>query len=138
MTYIHDSGIISLGTIRSNRILNNQLSNKKIMKKKDCGLIAERISSYKSSPKTITAWKGNKIITLLLEYAGAEPKTTIQRFDRWNKIRVDIKCPFIAKEYNRFMGGVDLLDSLIDKYKRSFVNENGIIDYGIILLVFLL
>lgn len=51
MAYLYDRGIISLGTVRSNRVQNNQLLNEKIMKKKECGFIAEIISSYKSTPK---------------------------------------------------------------------------------------
>jgi len=59
----------------------------------------------------------NKIVTLLSTYTGAESKSMLKRFDRRIKTRVDVDCPFVVKEYNRFMGGVDLLDGLIGRYK---------------------
>jgi len=115
--HLYDRGILGLGTVRRNRVPNNQLPDEKQIKKEKRGFIAERISSYKSTPLSITTWKDNKIVTLLSTYAGAEPKSMLKRFDRRIKTRVDVDCPFFVKEYNRFMGGVDLLDGLIGRYK---------------------
>lgn len=41
----------------------------------------------------------------------------INRFDKKTKKTVQISCLKIIKEYNRHLGGVDLLDSLISRYK---------------------
>ncbi|XP_029347808.1 piggyBac transposable element-derived protein 2-like, partial [Acyrthosiphon pisum] len=122
MEHLYDRGILGLGTVRRNRVLyvtvpNNQLPDEKQIKKEKRGFIAERIGSYKSTPLSITTWKDNKIVTLLSTYAGAEPKSMLKRFDRRIKSRVDVDCPFVVKEYNHFMGGVDLLDGLIGRYK---------------------
>ncbi|XP_037298030.1 vicilin-like seed storage protein At2g18540 [Manduca sexta] len=47
---------------------------------------------------------------------GAEPPTTVTRFDKSKKERVAIPCPKVIKEYNAHMGGVDLLASFIGRY----------------------
>ncbi|CAK1551297.1 unnamed protein product [Leptosia nina] len=49
-------------------------------------------------------------------FHGAEPATTVTRFDKSKKERVAIPCPKVIKEYNAHMGGVDLLDSFIGRY----------------------
>lgn len=54
---------------------------------------------------------------MLFTYAGVEPKCTIKRFYQKIKIRVYVNCPFVVKEYNRFMEGVILLDGMIIRYK---------------------
>lgn len=80
--HIYDRGILGLGTVGRNRVPNNQLPDEKQIKKEKRGFIAERISSYKSTPLYITTWKDNKIVTLLSTYAGAEPRSVLKRFDR--------------------------------------------------------
>lgn len=34
-----------------------------------------------------------------------------------SKKSVDVKCPYVIQEYNQHMGGVDLLDRLMGRYK---------------------
>ena len=49
--------------------------------------------------------------------AGAQPVATVRRWDRVEKVDKQIPCPNIVTTYNRHMGGVDLLDSLIGLYR---------------------
>uniref|UniRef100_A0A1B0BPX3 PiggyBac transposable element-derived protein domain-containing protein n=1 Tax=Glossina palpalis gambiensis TaxID=67801 RepID=A0A1B0BPX3_9MUSC len=39
----------------------------------------------------------------------------MNQFDRITKAKIDITCPFIVQEYNKHMGGVDLMDSFLGR-----------------------
>ncbi|KAG7273490.1 hypothetical protein CRUP_015866 [Coryphaenoides rupestris] len=41
----------------------------------------------------------------------------IQRWDKANKTYIEVERPYIVGTYNKYMGGVDLLDSFTAKYK---------------------
>jgi len=49
-------------------------------------------------------------------YCGENPKSKIIRFDRSQKTNIEVNCPMLIKEYNKHMGGVDLLNSHIGRY----------------------
>lgn len=52
-------------------------------------------------------WKDNKVVTLLSTYCGKHPIYSVKRFDKKLKTQIEVDCPFLIKEYNRHMGGVD-------------------------------
>lgn len=64
-------------------------------------------------------WKDNKVV--LSTYCGKHPIYSVKRFDKKLKTQIEVDCPFLIKEYNRHMGGVDLLDIDI-RLKLSLVN----------------
>lgn len=42
-------------------------------------------------------------------------KLNVNRYDKAKKEKNDIICPFIVQEYNKHMGGVDLMDSFLGR-----------------------
>lgn len=117
MSYLYGNGIMSLGTVRKDRLPNNTLPNEKVSKLLSRGKSFEYISTYQDAPISVTWWKDNKPVNMLSTYCGSLPMLKTQRFDKKAKKKIEVDCPNVIKEYNRFMGGVDLLDSLIGRYK---------------------
>ncbi|KAJ8344740.1 hypothetical protein SKAU_G00289330 [Synaphobranchus kaupii] len=62
-------------------------------------------------------WYDNRAVTLLSTFDGPQPVDKITRWDKSAKHYVEVSRPSIVKTYNRFMGGIDLLDSFTAKYK---------------------
>lgn len=115
--YLAKLGIHSVGTVQQNRIPNSKLPEKKEFMKKDVprGSYEDRVASCDGIDISCTAWKDNKIVTLLSTYAGALPEAKVDRYDKKKKEKVKIACPFIVLEYNKHMGGVDLMDSFLGR-----------------------
>ncbi|KAF3852038.1 hypothetical protein F7725_005393 [Dissostichus mawsoni] len=59
----------------------------------------------------------SRAVTLVSSFAGPHPVQNIQRWDKANKTYVEVERPSIVATYNKYMGGVDLLDSFTAKYK---------------------
>jgi hypothetical protein len=114
ISYMASKGIQTLGTVRRNRLPNCKFPSDKILNKQPRGTAYEYITVFNDTPITSVVWKDNKIVSLLERI---QPIDTINRFDKKSKRVIKIDCPNIIKEYNRHMGGVDLLDSLIGRYK---------------------
>lgn len=72
-------------------------------------------------------WNDTKPVRFISTFAGIKPfadhdndnrckPKQLQRWDKATKSYVSIDCPFVISEYNKYMGGVDLLDGLIGRY----------------------
>ena len=110
-----EQGIHYVGTARQVRIPNCNLEDDKSLKKKGRGTFDHRVEVNHNI--SAVKWYDNRPVTLLLSFAATEPVQTIRRWDKANKIYIDVERPYIVGHYNQYMGGVDLLDSLTAKYK---------------------
>lgn len=119
MVHLAKEGIYSLGTIRRNRLPNCKLPTEASMKKVERGTSHEFVASVDGVDISSLLWKDNKYVTLLSSFAGTHPEISVKRYDRKKKETVQVKCPNVIQQYNRHMGGVDLLDSLMGRYKIS-------------------
>lgn len=119
MTYLARQGIYSLGTIRRNRLPNCKLPSECSLKKAPRGTSHKYVTTVDGVDISSLIWKDNKYVTLLSSFAGKNPVSSIKRFDRKQKKYIEVECPYVITEYNRHMGGVDLLDSLMGRYKIS-------------------
>lgn len=118
--YLWTQGIYALGTIQRNRLGKNcKLPSVKEMMKDSIarGTYEELVADYEGLDISVTCWKDNKIVTLASTYVGSEPAETINRYDKKQKKQITIACPRIVKDYNAHMGGVDLMDSFLGRYR---------------------
>ena len=67
----------------------------------------------------IVRWYDNKAVNLISSFVGTEPVGSVKRWDRKSKTHKMVPRPAIVETYNKFMGGVDLLDMLSALYKFS-------------------
>ncbi|GFV91637.1 piggyBac transposable element-derived protein 3 [Trichonephila clavipes] len=76
----------------------------------------EFVGNHKDGEISVTAWKDNKTVTMALTFAGEKTLGKVMRYDR-TKNCVEIIRSHVIEEYNKHMGGVDLLDSIIARHK---------------------
>lgn len=117
LEYLSKNGILSLGTIRRNRIPDCKLPTDKEMSKKDRGYSVEYVADVNGVDVATVAWKDNKVVNLASSFVGEIPKAQVRRYDKKTKRYISIDRPNIVGEYNRHMGGVDLIDSIMGCYK---------------------
>ncbi|KAJ8929582.1 hypothetical protein NQ314_017719 [Rhamnusium bicolor] len=117
MSFLAARGIFALGIVRRNRIPNCKLPSDDQIKKENRGTSSEYICSFDGVEVTSVAWKDNKNVCLLYTFAGELPKGSVKRFDKKEKKSVEIQCPNLVLEYNKHMGGIDLMEGLIGRYK---------------------
>ena len=87
------------------------------MKKKGRWTIELWTSDYDDAELRAIKWFDNRGVSLLSTYESVNPVAYISRFDRKAKEHFNVPCPSIVSIYNKFMGGVDLLDSLLSLYR---------------------
>lgn len=66
---------------------------------------------------TAVSWLDNKVVNMCSTYVGIQPTGTAKRFNRKKKSYDEIDCPRAILLYNRHMGGVDTLDSMLGYYR---------------------
>ncbi|KAG6461481.1 hypothetical protein O3G_MSEX012654 [Manduca sexta] len=120
LEYLVKEGILSTiqwVQLEKIRIPDCKLSTEKIMIKKERGYSEEYVADVNGIDVSTVAWKDNKIVSLASTFAGQKPESDVRRWDKQNSRYVNIKRPNVIGEYNRHMGDVDLLDSIMGIYK---------------------
>lgn len=107
-------GILASGTIRANRILGCELKSEKELKKGGRGSYDFKI--VEEEHMVIVRWHDNGPVNMISTVVGLGSITKVKRWSKAAKEHVDINCPQVIAEYNRFMGGVDKLDFLMSLY----------------------
>ncbi|XP_063216684.1 piggyBac transposable element-derived protein 3-like [Bacillus rossius redtenbacheri] len=117
MVFFEKKGIHCLGTVRQNRLPGVKVPSKKELLKKERGYSSECVTRVEDVDLSCVVWKDNKAVTLMSTFAGENPKCKVSRFDKKKKEIIEVECPNVVSIYNKHMGGVDLLDSIIGRYK---------------------
>ena len=108
-------GIWYVGTVRMNRVVGNSLPKDKELQKKPRGHFVAQVEQ--NTNVACVRWNDNKIVSLISTYVATDPVTNARRWDKKKKIYIDIDRPKIVEEYNKFMGGIDLLNMCTNLYK---------------------
>lgn len=103
------------GTIMSNRLKGCKVKPDKEMNRGDCEELVRTDQKL-----CVTKWMDNKSVLLLSTAYGVNPEGTVQRWDKHEKERVEVKCPNVVRTYNQKMGGVDICDQMIEYYRTFF------------------
>jgi len=117
LVYLKKRNILSLGTVRRNRLKNVMLPDDSILMKQPRGTTAHCISKVSDTDIVAVIWKDTKIVSLLSTFTAIDPVVKVSRFDRKQKKRIEVDCPNIIQVYNRHMGGVNLLNGLLGRHK---------------------
>ncbi|XP_060873874.1 piggyBac transposable element-derived protein 3-like [Metopolophium dirhodum] len=117
LVYLKIENILSLGTVRRNRLKNVVLLDDSTMLKKPRGTYDHCVTNIRNTDIVAITWNDTKNVNLLSTFAAIEPVTKVSRYYRKMNKRVEVDCPHIIKVYNTHMGGVDLLDGLLGRHK---------------------
>ncbi|XP_067949966.1 piggyBac transposable element-derived protein 3-like [Watersipora subatra] len=112
---LKERGILYTGTVRQNRLKGCPLSDEKTLKKKGRGSFDYRVEDIHNV--AAVRWYDNRAVTLLSTEAAVEPIGEAKRWDKKQKQQVTIPMPALIRNYNSYMGGIDLLDSYLAKYR---------------------
>lgn len=117
--YLAKKGIWSIGTVRGNRIPQCSLKADVDLRKLGRGAFDEKVAVVDDIEIASVRCFDNKAVTLLSTFAGCQPTTEVTRWNGKELCHEKVKCPNIVSIYNKHMGGVDLIDSLIGLYRNK-------------------
>ncbi|KAH8024572.1 hypothetical protein HPB51_025491 [Rhipicephalus microplus] len=107
-------GILASGTIRGNRLAGCVMKTDKEMKKEGRGSYDERVSQ--NDEVVLVRWQDNGTVNMASTHLGVGNIGTVRRWSESQKVHVDIDCPEVVLDYNKYMGGVDKLDFIMSLY----------------------
>ncbi|XP_076036256.1 uncharacterized protein LOC143022126 isoform X1 [Oratosquilla oratoria] len=114
---LHKKGIYSLGIVRQNRLKGCRFTDDKNMRKIGRGTYEEKCATVEGVEVDVLKWFDTKCVTFVSTYAAGEPYGIVERWNKKDKQYDEVPCPNVVLEYNKFMGGVDLLDGLVAYYR---------------------
>lgn len=111
--------LLSIGTVRVNRVQNPPL-------KGDKELIKDGRGSYgmcrcEENNVVVVRWVDNRVVNVASTFVGVggQPLKSVSRWSKKSKKQLEVQCPRIVTEYNKSMGGVDKFDHLCEIYRMS-------------------
>lgn len=112
--YLHTAlGVKCIGTVRPNRTGGAPLMTDKDLIKRGRGACDFRSAEGVLAVK----WFDNKCVNLLSNAYGIMPFSTVKRWSKESRTEITIPCPSLISAYNEHMGGLDLSDMLVHRYK---------------------
>ncbi|XP_037930822.1 piggyBac transposable element-derived protein 3-like [Teleopsis dalmanni] len=73
---------------------------------------------------TVVTWQGNATVTVVTNFELINPLGKTRRYNRKEHKFVHINQPIVIKNYNSYMGGVDMADNGISSYRINARGKN--------------
>ena len=83
------------------------------MREKGRGSTEMKSCKTNGSELGVIRWFDNWPLTILTMYEVVQPSTNVKRWDRKNKVEIQVSCPTVVVMYYKSMGSEDLLDGLL-------------------------
>ena len=115
LVHMRSLGLRVTGTVRSNRTAKCPLQEDKLMKKEGRGEVDFRFDEKEEI--LFVKWHDNSLFTVGTNHQTVELYASAQRWSKSAKKEITIPQPQLISRYNKFMGGVDHLDWLVQKYR---------------------
>lgn len=118
LSNLKDRGYGGTGTIRDNRVPKNcPLLSKAVMKKKARGEYSHTLD--KTNGILLVRWADNNVVSMASTTYGIQPLGEVKRYSQHQKKNIQIPRPLAVAKYNLSMGGTDLMDENIARYRIS-------------------
>jgi len=101
-----ESNIHATGVIRSNRLGNCPLQSAKTPEKQERGFFSQQTDV--SNAVTVVGWNDNHAVV---------SNAFGSRYCRKTKTRINVSLPFLIRQYNKGMGGVDRCNQNVSTYR---------------------
>lgn len=111
-----DKGYGVTGTLRQNRIIGIPLPNKKQANKE---LKRGEMKAVFTQGTAVSVWKDNQPVYMASNCSSVALTGQCQRYSRKDKAYMPVPQPTMNQNYNKYMGGVDLIDNSIKNYAIS-------------------
>ena len=73
----------------------------------------------------IVRWKDNKAFGIASNFDTTLPEVSVQRWSSESKSRILIVQPYVIQTYDKYRGGLDHRDWLLEKHFISISGKNG-------------
>ena len=108
-------GIGATGTLRANRLQNCPITPVKDLAKQSRGSYDFRFD--RQNEVIVVNWNDNNVVTLASNMSGVFPMHSAKRWSMKDKKYIQVEQPHVVHEYNKTMGGVDLMDQNVSCYR---------------------
>lgn len=116
---LKQKGYDGTGTLRENRVPKScKLPQKsQFAKTKKRGDMVSNID--KEDGIILVKWMDNNVVTVASTCHGINPTVQVKRYSQAEKKIVQVTQPRLIAEYNRCMGGTDMMDQQLSRYRIS-------------------
>lgn len=114
LVQLKEKGFRATGTVRDGRIAKCPLKTVKEVEKLPRGTYDEQLEV--NNDILAVRWNDNRPVTVATNYDTIAPMASVQRWSKEKKEKVSVQQPLLIRNYNKFMGGVDKHDWLLEKH----------------------